>query len=248
MKRSFIITLSIIAPAFAGKRGLGWPADNPFNPSIFSSPQVTFLFNWGPVNTPQNTEFPFWAMQWGSGGIDELEGDVTSGHPSVIMGFNEPDNESQSNLSPVDAANLWKENIQPLAGTGAKLISPAITNGGAPSGTAWLSSFLEECSGCQIDGVAAHWYGGWTDDFEAFIESLKEFNKPIYLTEFGFSWDEFATTDSFMQFLPLALDYLDNEPAVEAYAFFGAFHSGTAKDMINADGTLTDIGKLYVSS
>lgn len=43
------------------------------------------------------------------------------------------------------------------------------------------------------------------------------------------------------------MDYLDNEDAVVAYAFFGAFHSGTAKDMITAEGTLTSIGELYVS-
>lgn len=33
---------------------------------------------------------------------------------------------------------------------------------------------------------------------------------------------------------------------VAKYAFFGAFHSGTAKDMIAADGTLTALGKLYI--
>lgn len=68
-----------------------------------------------------------------------------------------------------------------------------------------------------------------------------------FALEFGFSWDADATVESFLQFLPLAMDYLDNEEAVTAYAFFGAFHSGTAKDMITATGTLTPIGELYVS-
>ena len=74
-------------------------------------------------------------------------------------------------------------------------------------------------------------------------------NPPSFsLPEFGFSWDADASVDSFTEFLPLAMDYLDNEDAVVAYAFFGAFHSGTAKDMITAQGTLTAVGELYVSS
>lgn len=233
--------------AASGKRGLGWPSDNSFDPKIFESPQVSFLYNWGPINTALNTEFPFWPLQWGSGGIDQLASDIGNTYPPLILAFNEPDNTAQSNLSPTDAAALWLQFIEPLASTGAMLVSPAITNGGAPSGTAWMDSFLQACTGCTIHGIAAHWYGGWIDDFTAFIEALKTYNKPIYLTEFGFSWDADATVDSFTQFLPLAFNYLDNEPAVAAYAFFGAFHSGTAKDMINADGTLTEVGELYVS-
>lgn len=27
-------------------------------------------------------------------------------------------------------------------------------------GTAWLDAFVEACTNCTIDGVAAHWYGG----------------------------------------------------------------------------------------
>lgn len=246
--KTALTVLAITCCAFAGKRGLGWPSDNEFNPGIFTSPGVTFLYNWGPTNTPLNTAFPFWVMQWGSGGIEQLASAVQTARPQVILGFNEPDNPSQSNLTPTEAASLWQQYIQPLASSGAKLISPAITNGGPPSGTAWMDDFLQACSGCQVDGIAGHWYGGWTDDFEAFIESLMKYDKPIYLTEFGFSWDADASVDSFLQFLPLAMDYLDSTPEVVAYSFFGAFHSGTPKDMINADGTLTDVGKLYVSS
>jgi hypothetical protein len=41
--------------------------------------------------------------------------------------------------------------------------------------------------------------------------------------------------------------YLDSELPVAKYAFFCAFHSETGKDMIAADGMLTDLGKIYVS-
>ena len=46
-----------------------------------------------------------------------------------ILGFNEPDLSTQSNLSPSAAAAAWKYWIQPFAGAGVKLVSPAVTNG-----------------------------------------------------------------------------------------------------------------------
>ncbi|KAJ7138650.1 hypothetical protein C8R46DRAFT_1137465 [Mycena filopes] len=67
--------------------------------------------------------------------------------------------------------------------------------------------------------------------------------------EFGLAWDSDAQASNYEEFLPLRLPtgYLDSEPAVAKYAFFGAFHCGTGKDMIAADGTLTNLGKMYVS-
>ncbi|KAG9041087.1 hypothetical protein FS837_012756 [Tulasnella sp. UAMH 9824] len=109
------------------------------------------------------------------------------------------------------------------------------------TGSGYLLGFNEP------DNGAIHWYGGWIDDFKAFINDAKKYNKPLYLTEFGLDWDQYATVDSWTQFLPLALSFLDNEPAVVKYAFFGAFYSNTAKDMLNANGQLTTVGKLYIS-
>lgn len=68
--------------------------------------------------------------------------------------FNEPDNGGQSNIDPTTAAALWKANIQPFAGK-AKLVGPAVTNGG---GVQWLQQFLGNCTGCTIDAIAMHWY------------------------------------------------------------------------------------------
>jgi hypothetical protein len=57
-----------------------------------------------------------------------------------LLGFNEPDIASQSNLSPQAAAAAWKTYMQPFAGK-AKLVSPAITNGPPPSmGTGWMDA------------------------------------------------------------------------------------------------------------
>lgn len=72
----------------------------------------------------------------------------------MYTSFNEPDNGGQSNIDPTTAAALWKANIQPFAGK-AKLVGPAVTNGG---GVQWLQQFLGNCTGCTIDAIAMHWY------------------------------------------------------------------------------------------
>ncbi|KAF7351503.1 Glycoside hydrolase family 128 protein [Mycena sanguinolenta] len=229
------------------QRGLAWPSDNNFDPAIFKSPKVGWLYNWGQNNSPRNTEFPFYAMQWNADGIGSLATNAKAANAVGILGFNEPDLSSQANMSPEDAASYYSQYISPLSAKGFKLTTPAVTNGGPPTGLAWLDAFLAACTGCAYDYIALHWYGGWIDDFTEFIDSAKKYNKPIYLTEFGLAWDAQAQASNYEEFLPLALSYLDSEPAVAKYAFFGAFYSGTGKDMIAANGTLTALGQIYTS-
>jgi hypothetical protein len=82
----------------------------------------------------------------------------------------------------LNATPVYKQYIHPLSAKGFKLATPAVTNGGAPAGLAWLDAFLLACSGCAYDYIAVHWYGGWIDDFTEFIEGAKKYGKPIYLT------------------------------------------------------------------
>ncbi|KZT19005.1 glycoside hydrolase family 128 protein [Neolentinus lepideus HHB14362 ss-1] len=248
MLRSNLLALAAVIASntlrvLGAKRGLAWPSDNQFNPAIFVSDQVNWLYDWGQTNIAANDDFPFYIMQWNGGGIQDLVSDIASQGATVILGFNEPDNTGEANMAPADAANLWEQYIQPLSAQGITLVSPAVTNGG--SGLDWMDEFIGNCTGCTMDAIAIHWYGGWTGDLEPFVESFEKYNKPIWLTEFGLSWD--AGVDSYEQFLPLALEYLDGNANVEKYAFFGAFHSGGAEDMIDANGQLTALGQTYVS-
>ncbi|KAJ7896639.1 glycosyl hydrolase catalytic core-domain-containing protein [Mycena olivaceomarginata] len=168
-------------------------------------------------------------MQWNAAGITTLEADARAVGATTILAFNEPDLGSQANMTPESAASLYKQYIHPLSAKGFKLATPAVTNGGAPAGLAWLDAFLLACSGCAL------------------LSGAKKYGKPIYLTEFGLAWDADAQASDYEEFLPLALSYLDSEPSVAKYAFFGAFNSGTGKDMIAANGTLTALGKMYIS-
>lgn len=99
--------------------------------------------------------------------------------------FNEPDNAGQANLSPQAAAAAWKKYMQPFAGK-AKLCSPAVTNGAAPMGTAWLDAFLKACTGCRVDCIAIHVYDKVTNTAysKEYITGVgKKYKKPVWVTE-----------------------------------------------------------------
>ena len=75
--------------------------------------------------------------------------------------------------------------MQPFAGK-AKLCSPAITNGGAPMGTAWLDEFMNACSGCTIDLICFHIYDSASNVayFQNYITDMgTRYGKPTMMTE-----------------------------------------------------------------
>ena len=97
---------------------------------------------------------------------------------------------AQANMSPESAAQAFKTYMNPFAGK-AKLIGPAVTNGAAPMGTAWLDNFIAACGGgCHLDGHAFHIYDSATN-VNYFKNYITDFvNKysnngqlEIYLTE-----------------------------------------------------------------
>ncbi|RDX48707.1 hypothetical protein OH76DRAFT_650752 [Lentinus brumalis] len=59
---------------------------------------------------------------------DEIVGIFQALDVKYVLGFNEPDNVAQSNLSPAEAAALWQQHIQPL-----KRSRPAASFGSSPT-------------------------------------------------------------------------------------------------------------------
>jgi hypothetical protein len=90
-------------------------------------------------------------------GWDDAANAAIGAGATHLLGFNEPDLNTQANMSPQAAADAWRQHMQPYAGR-AKLVSPAITNGAPPMGTGWMDAFLVACTGCQIDAIAIHIY------------------------------------------------------------------------------------------
>lgn len=121
---------------------------------------LSWAYNWaltaGDGQLDDGVEFvPMgWGLDTSSQSLTDALDSTTSAY---VLGFNEPDLAEQSNISAPKAAKRWAYRWVPFAGrTGAKLVSPAITNGPYPMGVSWMKRFLKDCraSDSQVDAVA----------------------------------------------------------------------------------------------
>ncbi|OCH92443.1 hypothetical protein OBBRIDRAFT_791322 [Obba rivulosa] len=214
----------------------------------FNSQQVSWAYNWGPSfegSLPQGVEF--FPMLWGAddghtnGWSDAATAAIANG-AKYLLSFNEPDLSSQSNLSPEQAANAWMEFMQPFAGK-AKLIAPAVTNGAAPMGTAWLDAFIAACSQCTIDGYAIHIYDSATNIgyYQNYISGVAtKYGKEVLVTEFGAT----GSAQQQEEFLQEMVQFLDGLDGISHYAWFMT----AVGNLVNSDASLSPLGEAYVSA
>ncbi|KAF2665485.1 hypothetical protein BT63DRAFT_377881 [Microthyrium microscopicum] len=235
------------AKTLSTKRGVSYNTASLLAP--FGS-SISWAYNWGSNpsgSMPSNVVYEpmLWTSQDQSR-VNTWNADATAAIAAGaqhLLGFNEPDLSTQSNIDPATAAAGWKKDMEPLA-CKARLVSPAVTNGGAPSGLTWLSSFLSACSGCTIDAVAIHWYDSATN-IAYFKQHVSDAytaggNRPIWITEFGAS----GTDDQVSAFFAAVLPWLDAQPYVERYAYFMA-NDGI---LLSSATTLSAIGKAYIAN
>lgn len=105
---------------------------------------------------PSKVEFV--PMFWGPSKWDQWNGvvdEMNKATPNYLMAFNEPDVESQANMDPYYAAQLYMEQINPWGSKGTKLGSPAIA-----WSLDWMNTFLSEVNnkGGHVDFICVHWF------------------------------------------------------------------------------------------
>jgi hypothetical protein len=89
---------------------------------------------------------------------------------------NEPDHPEQANLSPAQAAQVYKQYMMPLQGLGASLCTPSITNGGGSYGLNYLEKFVIACSGCVFNVINIHHYVQRSEfDVDGAVKALQEY-------------------------------------------------------------------------
>ena len=131
---------------------------------------------------PDSVEFV--PMFWGSGSVNDVEVNkikqlVSAGVVKNVLGFNEPDLESQSNLTVDEAIALWPK----LEEIGVPLGSPA------PAGfeNGWLDEFMAraEEENLRVDFVCIHIYRSNNPNlFLDVVDNVfQKYNKPIWITE-----------------------------------------------------------------
>ncbi|KAL8909400.1 MAG: hypothetical protein Q9207_000235 [Kuettlingeria erythrocarpa] len=150
-----------------GKRGLVYDYHSQDYSKFFKdSSKIAFGSNWGVKRSPApGVTFDFGAFVPtiavdsslnNNGWLDAVKALIGSGSP-MIFASNEPDNRDQANLTPAQAATVYRKYVQPFAGQVA-LASPAITNGGGATGLGFLENFVGQCGDCHFDIINVHHY------------------------------------------------------------------------------------------
>jgi len=88
-------------------------------------------------------------------------------------------------------------------------------------------------------------------ELTSFLTKLKKYNLPIWLTEFACPAAKQPVSVE-IEFMKAAITYLENEPSIERYAWFGTRLDptdgwlGPQVDLLSDTScALTDLGKLY---
>lgn len=225
---------------------------------------VSWHYSWagrlpGDEVEPDGVEFvPMIWGYWGNsdgfkGLIRELHEDNLSGRRKHLLGFNEPDQKSQSNMSVDRALKAWPY----LMWTDLRLGSP----GAVHPDNEWMQEFMRKAEeqNLRVDFVTMHWYGGPNAD--SLIKRLhkvhKMYGKPIWITEFAVGdWKAKSpeqnkhSPEKVLRFMEEVLPKLDKLDFVERYAWYNGGEGNAAlctSNLVRNDGTLTPLGEFYKS-
>ncbi|KAK7015637.1 hypothetical protein R3P38DRAFT_2543365 [Favolaschia claudopus] len=246
-----------------GKAGLGWGNNGAQNMDQFLSAKVPWYYNWNFQVSDDASGLPveFVPMLWGQAQADEFSDTIVSTlqstNATAILGMNEPQETGQSNLTPEQAVELWKQYLEPLrAAHNVRLGSPAPS--GAPGSWQWLTAFLQQCGEeCTVDFLVLHWYGTNATAFKEFlVDYHSRFNMNIWVTEWACQnmagpGDQCSMSDVF-RFMQETQAFMDNTDWIERYAWYGsktpdAMHGVNLKNaMMNSSGIINGLGTQYI--
>ncbi|KAH7887915.1 glycosyl hydrolase catalytic core-domain-containing protein [Phlebopus sp. FC_14] len=241
------------SPSASKKWGLGWPNGDADYLANFARPNVQYLYTWSPYLPPGLDQLGIQGMPmlWGWDQVGDFQNLVVKGYANYVLGMNEPNEPSQSNISPQDGANMWKQYIDPLQYQGYYLITPACTNDQA--GTDWYQQFFQACSGCHFDGLAFHAY---TTDAQSIIDYATQlhntYNLDIWITEFAdqnySGTGGQASMDEVWSFANTMINFVNNTPWIKAAFPFGVMYDlqGVNQDnSLLSNGYPTSLGYTY---
>ncbi|HEY2732655.1 MAG TPA: glycosyl hydrolase, partial [Polyangiales bacterium] len=146
---------------------------------------VAWYYNWTEAEDEacsDGTGGDFVPMIWGKPGAEQtsagisqaVAGFVKQGY-GYVLGFNEPDNSSQSNIAVDDALALWPAFVNPSIQVG----SPG-TQANADPGQTWFKAFMAQLqtdSSLHADFLAIHWYGWNAGSCDAKASQLESYLK-----------------------------------------------------------------------
>lgn len=216
-----------------------------------------WYYTWGtpqPSPSPQNCEFV--PMFWGQANVTDanialVEQLKSQGQAKYVLGFNEPDQSGQSNMTVSQALALWPK----LESIGLPLGSPATS---WPT-LQWFSDFMDSVAAehLRVDFICVHMYVG-TDDV-SFVQTLQQvynqYHLPIWITEFAtadwnattMSANTYTAADA-LGFMQRLLPKLDSLSFVQRYSWFSGDPTSAAlwpSALVGSGGQLTTLGSWY---
>ena len=176
-----------------------------------------------------------------------------------LLGFNEPDEKNEANMSVATALRLWPK----LEATGMQLGSPAVSYG-TNSKTSWIGQFMRGAAArhYRVNFITLHWYGqhDWTKpaanvtELKNYLESTyRLYHKPIWITEFSlinFSGKNptYATASQQAAFLTAATKMLTGLPFVQRYTWYTLTNKQTGGNTVlysRGPTTATAVEKVF---
>ncbi|MGD0704241.1 MAG: sigma-70 family RNA polymerase sigma factor [Trebonia sp.] len=218
---------------------------------------ASWYYNWGAtpngIATPAGVSFV--PMIWGASDVTAATLDEVKGEGNVLLGFNEPDLGSQSNMSVAQALSLWPQ----LMATGMTLGSPAVADDAATPGS-WFDQFMTgaKARGYRVNFITVHWYGGdfstgpAVQQLESYLQAIySRYHLPIWVTEFalanyGGSTPTFPSEAQQAAFMTAAASMLDGLSYVQRYAWFALPTSaGSTTGLFNPGPAATEVGRAF---
>ena len=222
--------------------------------------RARWFYSWGPNKpdeVPDGVEFA--PMIWGKPGnksqttLDRIKRQGASGEVKWLMGFNEPDQHDQSNLTVEEALDAWPR----LMEVGLPLASPGCVH----ADRQWMIDFMKGVKerSLRVDYVCVHSYGG--PSANALLARLEKihrmFDRPLWVTEFAVG-DWTAKTPQqnkhkppqIARFMREVLPMLNKAQFVDRYAWYSAKQDNRAlgtSALFDSKGELTELGEIYRS-
>ena len=269
IQQQLFLALSVLAastPLYAvsildSKRGLG---DTGAGYGDLQATNAGWYYNWG--STPNNIggyNANYYPMFW-SVPTQTTINNALALNPNYILGFNEPDVTTQSNITVAAAINSWTTIANSTTayntahGTNIQLVSPAVDDSSA--GQTWLNSFMSQAStnGLKVDAVAFHWYDDDTSngtkaaaDFESAVQRYhNNYGKPVFITEFAdHDWGGTLGTAAMIAanttMLNIVVPWLDSQSYVLGYSYYNWFSDSATFTNTNSLYNPTALGASY---
>ena len=243
------------------KAGLGASAG-----SLSSAANVSWAYDWGNNGASSGHNGEYVPMFWnGAGNIESTAARlITENNSDYILGFNEPERSDQANISVATAVARWRRITSSFAGTGIKLVGPAVSDNA--NGRAWLADFMAEVDAdptLHVDEVAFHWYGtvninnpqGGANSFlNRVAQYHNDYGRNVWITEFaGLDFGGNYTTQQMNDwneaFLDIVIPVLESRDYVTRYAWWN--HNNDSRLLENRAWNRlapTPVGDTYVGT